>query len=85
MLSFSFALRVGAQQSVPLVPAQGAWLGVFYGDGSMAETEKRIGRTPPIHLAYFSMEDDWSVAARRDLDAGRVPLICWEPDKVDFS
>lgn len=68
-----------------LAPAQGALLGVFYGAGTIAATNARIGRSPQIHLAYYAWNDAWEDDARVDLDAGRIPLINWEPAGIDFN
>jgi len=62
-----------------LVPAQGALLGLYYGDGTIASTETRIGRKATVHLVYYAWADDWTAGARTDLSAGRIPLINWEP------
>ena len=64
-----------------LVPAQGALLGMFYGADSVAQTADKLGRTPPVHLTYYAWDDDWagSSITRADLDAGRIPLVNWEP------
>src|SRR5512140_2448702 len=40
-------------------PATGALLGVYYGDGSAAQTDARIGVKPKIHLTYASFSEDW--------------------------
>jgi hypothetical protein len=68
-----------------LVPAQGALLGHYYGSGTVADTDARIGRPPAIHLTYYAWEDDWASASARDLDAGKIPLVNWEPDGIDFN
>lgn len=68
-----------------LVPARGALLGHYYGAGTVAETDARIGRKPAIHLTYYAWEDDWASASKRDLDAGTIPLVNWEPDGIDFN
>ena len=68
-----------------LAPAQGALLGIYYGAGTQAETDARIGRTPQIHLVYYAWTDDWTQGAKADLQAGRIPLINWEPDGIDFN
>ncbi|WP_369224676.1 glycoside hydrolase family 26 protein [Streptomyces sp. R39] len=78
----------GAVRGVPLVPAQGALLGHFYGSGTMAATDARIGRKPAVHLTYYDWSDDWtgsSSTTRADLADGRVPLVNWEPDNIDFD
>ena len=68
-----------------LAPAQGALLGIYYGAGTPAETDARIGRTPQIHLVYYAWTDDWTQGAKADLQAGRIPLVNWEPDGIDFN
>jgi hypothetical protein len=37
-----------------LVPSQGALLGHYYGNGTLAQTDAIIGRKPALHLAYFN-------------------------------
>jgi hypothetical protein len=71
----------------PLVPAQGALLGHYYGAGTMAETDARIGRKPAVHLTYYNWADDWAGSAtmRADFADGRIPLVNWEPFDVDFD
>ncbi len=72
-----------------LVPAQGALLGHFYGRGSLAATDARIGRQPAVHLSYFGWNEDWTTEVPADFAAGRIPLVNWEPDTgngaVDFD
>ena len=70
-----------------LVPAQGALLGHFYGDGTLAVTDARIGRKPNIHLTYYSWNEDWTQndVPSADLSQGRVPLVNWEPDNINFD
>ena len=68
-----------------LVPAQGALLGHYYGAGTVADTDARIGREPAIHLTYYAWADDWASDSQRDLDAGKIPLVNWEPDGIDFN
>lgn len=68
-----------------LAPAQGALLGLYYGAGTIAATDARIGRSPQIHLTYFAWSDAWENDARSDLAAGRIPLVNWEPDGIDFA
>ena len=70
-----------------LVPAHGALLGHYYGAGTMAETDARIGRKPAVHLTYYSWADDWATApaTRADLADGRIPLVNWEPFDVVFD
>ena len=74
-----------------LVPAHGALLGHFYGAGTLADTDARIGRRPAIHLTYVGWSDEWptDAAITGDLDEGRIPLVNWEPDDgagaIDFD
>ncbi|MBM7439399.1 glycoside hydrolase family 26 protein [Streptomyces sp. HB132] len=70
-----------------LVPSKGALLGHYYGNGTVEETDARIGTTPKIHLTYYRWEDDWSASepTRDDLSGNRVPLVNWEPFDVDFN
>ena len=69
-----------------LVPASGALLGQYYGDGSLAQTAARLGRTLAIHLVYYAWTDNWTTGTTKtDLDAGRIPLVNWEPDGIDFK
>jgi len=69
-----------------LVPPSGAWLGQYYGDASIEATKAKLGRTLPIHLTYWAWADDWtSGATKTDIAAGRIPLVNWEPDGVDFA
>jgi glycosyl hydrolase family 26 len=70
-----------------LVPAQGALLGHFYGAGSIASTDARIGRKPAVHLTYYDWRDNWTSAqvTRSDLADGRIPLVNWEPNDIDFD
>lgn len=68
-----------------LVPTEGVLLGEYYGDGTVAQTETRIGRKPAIHLTYFAWDDDWTKVAASDLAAGKIPLVNWEPDGIDFA
>ena len=70
-----------------LVPAQGALLGHYYGAGSIAQTDARIGRKPAVHLVYYGWTDNWtsSAATRADFADGRIPLVNWEPFDVDFD
>jgi beta-mannanase len=76
-----------ADASDILVPAQGALLGHYYGAGSIADTDARIGRKPAIHLTYYSWDDDWaaSSATTNDFADGRIPLVNWEPFDVNFD
>lgn len=74
-----------------LVPASGAWLGHFYGNGTIAQTEVRIGRKPAVELNYFGWNEDWTTDTRiaDDFRAGKIPLVNWEPAigdaPVDFD
>jgi glycosyl hydrolase family 26 len=74
-----------------LVPAQGALLGHFYGAGTIAATDARIGRKPAVVLNYFGWEDDWTTekSVTDDFADHRIPLVNWEPgtdtNKVDFQ
>jgi hypothetical protein len=69
-----------------LVPAQGALLGMYFGNGTMSATETLLGRKVAIHLVYYAWEDNWtSGTTKSDLDAGRIPLVNWEPDGIDFN
>ncbi len=70
-----------------LVPAQGVLLGEYYGDGTIAATEQRIGRRPNIHLTYYGWTEDWTndSVPKDDFTAGRIPLVNLEPDNIDFN
>ena len=71
-----------------LEPTSGALLGQYYGAGSIADTAAKLGRTPAIHLTYYSWTADWTgsgSATKADLDAGRIPLVNWEPHHIDFA
>jgi hypothetical protein len=73
-------------ESSILEPASGALLGLYYGDGGVAQTAAKLGRTPAIHLVYHSWSDDWTIGVTKDdLAAGRIPLVNWEPAKIDFA
>lgn len=62
-----------------LVPASGAWLGQYYGDGSISQTSARLGRTLKLHLTYYDFTHNWvGSVTKADLDAGRVPFVNWE-------
>ncbi len=61
-------------------------LGQFYGAGTLAQTTAKLGRTPPVHLTYYAWAADWTGAVTKaDLAAGRIPLVNWEPHKIDFN
>jgi len=78
------AASLAHAQLAPLEPAHGALLGLFYGDGAIPATDKLIGHRPQIHLMYNSLNENWIPGVRQDLAEGRIPLISWEPDNVDF-
>ena len=68
-----------------LEPASGALLGQYYGAGSVAQAAVKLGRTPTVHLTYYGWADDWTgTVTQADLAAGRIPLVNWEPAKIDF-
>lgn len=71
----------------PLVPAQGVLLGHYYGNGSTAQTDKRIGRKPAVHLTYYDFKSDWikSPANTSDFADGRIPLVNVEPNNINFT
>lgn len=73
--------------TVALVPPKGALLGHYYGSGSIAETDIRIGRQPQIHLTYYGWADHWanSESTKQDFAEGRIPLVNWEPFDVKFT
>jgi Glycosyl hydrolase family 26 len=85
----SAAAGVGGSDSAGgtdiLAPEQGALLGHYYGDGTQAQTNMRLGRTPALHLTYYAWEDDWPSDTAKDFAAGMTPLVNWEPDGVDFK
>jgi hypothetical protein len=75
-----------AQASSILEPASGALLGHYYGAGSIAQTTAKLGRTLPVHLTYYAWTDYWTGSVTKaDLAAGRIPLVNWEPGKIDFA
>ncbi|MCA5923786.1 glycoside hydrolase family 26 protein [Curtobacterium oceanosedimentum] len=61
-------------------------LGMYYGDRSLAATNKALGTTPAIHLTYFDWASDWSADPVLAADArrGQTSLVNWEPFDVDF-
>lgn len=62
-----------------LVPEDGALLGLYYGDASIAATTTKLGRALPLHLTYYAWEDDFTRAeTTKDLAAGRIPFVNWE-------
>ncbi|SDH59236.1 glycoside hydrolase family 26 protein [Agrococcus jejuensis] len=72
---------------VPLVPASGVYLGVYYGDREPDETDDAIGRVPQLHLTYVGWEDAWSTdpVLALDRERGQRSLVNWEPFGVDFA
>jgi len=77
-----------AASAVALVPAQGALLGHYYGNGTIAATDARIGRKPTIHLTYYDFKgDDWvkSSVNTSDFASGRIPLVNVEPNNINFT
>ena len=80
-------LTSSALPGVPLVPDQGALLGHFYGNGTISETDNRIGRHPQIHLSYYGWADHWALedVTMQDLKNGRIPLVNWEPEGINFN
>lgn len=80
------AWLANAAGSPILEPASGAWLGLYYGAGSVDQTSTKLGRPPRIHLKYYSWADDWTGnTTKADLAAGRIPLVNWEPAKINFA
>jgi Glycosyl hydrolase family 26 len=82
------ASPVKASGTGPLVPAQGALLGHYYGNGTIAQTDKRIGRKPAVHLTYYDFKgDDWvkSPVNTSDFADGRIPLVNVEPNDINFT
>ena len=79
--------REAAPVTVALVPAHGALLGHYYGNGTMAETDRLITRKPTVHLNYYDFRDDWikSAATSADFTGGRIPLVNVEPNDIDFN
>jgi len=76
----------GAGNSEILVPDQGVLLGQYYGAGTIAQTDTKLGRTPPIHLTYYAWDHDWTGdVTQDDLDAGRIPLVNWELYGVELD
>ena len=79
-------VAANASGSSILEPAAGALLGQYYGAGNLAQTAAKLGRTPPVRLTYYAWTDDWtSTVTKADLAAGRIPLVNWEPHKIDFT
>jgi hypothetical protein len=85
---FSSPANAGpAPASSILEPASGALLGLYYGAGSIEQTAAKLGRTPPpVHLTYYAWTDDWTGGvSKADLATGRIPLVNWEPHKINFA
>lgn len=58
---------------------EGALLGLYYGDDSIDQTSKKIGRQLPVHLTYYDFTDDWTGSiTKNDVAKGRIPLVNWE-------
>ena len=77
-----------AASAVALVPAHGALLGHYYGNGTIAQTDKRIGRKPAVHLTYYDFKtEDWvkSPVNTADFADGRIPLVNVEPNNINFT
>ena len=69
-----------------LVPTSGALLGQFYGDGDIRATKIKLGRTLLVHLTYWGWDEDWTSGdTKADIAAGRIPLVNWEPEGIDFE
>ena len=69
-----------------LEPKSGALLGQYYGAGSIAQAGVKLGRILPVHLTYYAWDADWNGSVTKaDLVAGRIPLVNWEPHKIDFT
>ncbi len=79
------AARVAPGPELP--PRGGAYLGIFYGEGTEAATDAKIGEAPPVHLTYFDWNADWAAAGSttHDLATGRIPLVNWEPAGIHFD
>ena len=82
----SSASTVPAAAPAALVPAQGALLGHYYGNGTIAQTDAKIGRKPAVHLTYYDFKDDWvkSPVNAADFADGRIPLVNVEPNNINF-
>ncbi|HEY7335903.1 MAG TPA: hypothetical protein VH639_13535, partial [Bryobacteraceae bacterium] len=78
--------KAGSSGASILEPPSGALLGQYYGAGSVAQAAKKLGRTLPIHLTYYAWDADWTgTVTKADLAAGRIPLVNWEPHRLDFA
>jgi len=77
---------VDPQTASDLVPEHGAHLGMYYGDRSVAETNRAIGTVPAIHLTYVSWADGWThePVLADDAEREQTSLINWEPVDADF-
>ena len=86
--SFASTTPPPRKAAVALVPAQGALLGHYYGNGTIAATDQRIGRKPAVHLTYYDFKsDDWikSPVSAADFADGRIPLVNVEPNNIKFT
>ena len=86
--SFASTTPPPRKAAVALVPAQGALLGHYYGNGTIAATDQRIGRKPAVHLTYYDFKsDDWikSPVSAADFADGRIPLVNVEPNNIKFA
>lgn len=76
----------GAAIPNTLVPANGVLLGQYYEADTIEATNAKLGRTLPVHLAYWDWETDWTSGdTKDDIAAGRIPLVNWEPAGIEFS
>jgi hypothetical protein len=74
------AEAAGLRNTDILVPSQGALLGLYYDDRSIADTTTKLGRQVPVHLTYYEWADDWTeTITAADFAAGRIPFVNWEP------
>src|SRR5215472_145067 len=61
LVSGGFLTCPASAAELPILePQSGAWLGLYYGAGSVAQTSAKLGRTPHIHLTYYSWAADWT-------------------------
>ncbi|HEY5959487.1 MAG TPA: glycosyl hydrolase [Polyangiaceae bacterium] len=59
---------------------------MYFGNRTLSATEAGLGRQVAIHLVYYAWTDDWENGdTKTDLAAGRIPLVNWEPDGIDFN
>jgi hypothetical protein len=77
----------GRAADAPLLPAEGAYLGVYYGDRPAAETDEAIGVVPQLHLTYVGWTDEWTTSefVAEDAERGQLSLVNWEPFDADFT